>query len=198
VRDYPYLFDGTSDSGGLLLACDVETNDNRAVASNGILGWAEACLRNAVPAIIYPLNGGYTRNPAAEEAAFRVIDCSTPSPVTAALSALPNYRTISAQPVSSWAQWSAARLFGTFADVFLIPRTKAGATVLHIVNMDGVSRTGLRVEVQQWALPSRSLSRVRWFEPGQSPQELPATTGPTGLTLTLPTLSVWAVLLIEA
>lgn len=198
VADYPELFDGTSDNGGLLLACDVETPDQREVTDAQMLGWANVCLRNAVPAILYPLNGGYSRNTAAEAAAFRVIDCSSPSAVTAALSSLPNYRTIANQPIGTWAQWSAAKLSGTFADVFVIPRTKAGATVLHIVNMDGASRTGLRLVVQQWALPNRKLSRVRWFEPGQAPQEMSAAAGVVGLALNLPALSEWAVLLIEA
>lgn len=197
-RDYPFLFDGTSDNGALLLACDVETNDNRAVNSSGIFAWAEVCLRNAVPAVIYPLNGGYSRNLTAEAAAFRIIDTSTPSPVTAALSTLPNYRTIAQQPTTTWAQWSAARLSGTFTDVFVIPRTKANATVLHIVNMDGVTRAGLSLAVQQWALPNRQVSRVRWFEPGLAPQELSSVVNPTGLSLSLPTLSTWAVVFIEA
>lgn len=198
VATYTFLFDGTVDNGALALLCDVETNDNRAVTSNGILGWAEMCLRNAVPAIMYPLNGGYPRRTDLEAQAIRVIDCSTPSAVTGALSTLPNYRTLAQQPVSSWAQWSVAKLTGTFTDVFVIPRTKPGATVLHIVNMDGVTRAGLTLRVQQWALPSREVSRVRWFEPGLAPQELSAAAGPTGLLLTLPTLSVWAVILIES
>ena len=198
VKDYPFLFDGTTDHGALLLACDVETNDNRAVNSSGILGWADACLRNAVPAILYPLNGGYARRTDLEAQAIRVVDCSTPSTVTGALSTLPNYRTLANQPVTSWSQWSAAKLTGTFTDVFVIPRVKDGATVLHIVNMDGATRAGLTLSVQQWALPNRQLSRVRWFEPGQAVQELSAAAGTTGLTLTLPTLSVWAVILIEA
>ncbi len=194
VKDYPFLFEGTADSGALLLACDVETNDNRAVNAGGILGWADMCLRNAVPAILYPLNGGYARRGDLEERALRIVDCSTPSPVTAALSGLANYRTIANQPVTSWSQWSAARLTGTFTDVFVIPRTKTGSTILHVVNMDGVSRAGLSLMVQPWALPSLRLSRVRWYEPGQPPVDLSTVVGPTGLRVALPTVSLWGII----
>lgn len=198
VRDWPELFDGTRDHGALLLACDIDTADNRAVSAGNLLGWADVCLRNAVPALIYPLGGSYQRRTALEAKALRVVDCATPSPVTAALATLPNYRTIAAQPFASWTQFSAASLQGTFTDVFAVPRVRDDGLVIHVVNMDGTARSGLSLTARWWALPSLKRNRVRWFEPGQPPRAIPYSTDAEGLRMTLPTVGTWGVIRIES
>ncbi len=197
VRDYPDLFDGTRDHGALLLACDVETNDNRAVSASGLLGWADVCLRNSVPAILYPLNAGYQRRRDLEARALRVVDCSTPSPVTAALSTLPNYRTLAQQPFAGWTQFSAASLAGTFTDVFAIPRIRDDGLVVHVVNMDGTALSGLTLTLRWWALPTYRRTRIRWFEPGAAPVAIAGVPSDQGLVFTLPTVTVWGCIRVE-
>lgn len=196
VRDYPSLFDGTWARGALLLACDVDTSTNRAVSNANILGWADVCLRNGVPAVIYPLGGVYQRRLDVERTALRVVDCSTPSAVTAALSALPNYVTIGNFNFTNWSVHGAATLSGTFTDVFTTIRNRSDGIVVHVVNCDNTTRSGLSMRLQRWALPDSGFARIRatWYEPGIAPQTITATITATGLTVSLPPVSLWGIL----
>jgi hypothetical protein len=196
VADYPQLFDGTRAPGALLLACDVDTSDNRAVTNANILGWADVCLRNAVPVIMYPLGGTYSRDLNLEKQVLRVVDCSTPSAVTAALSTLPNYATIGSFPFTRWSEYFTCRLTGTFTDVFPIVRCKQDRLLVHITNFDNTVRSGLSLRVQPHALPGSGFSRLSgtWYAPGASPQTVSVTATPLGLTASLPNVDVWGVL----
>jgi len=193
VRDYPELFDNTVSRNALLLAYD--TGQDSQTNAN-IMTQADTCLRNGVPATIYPLGAGYSRNPAAEAGALRVINCSglgtaSPSTLTAAI---PRIVELSSFGTSNWAAFSAGRLTGTLTDCFAIPRIGVDAYICHVVNFDSAAKTDLVLTVPWWALANLKRNRVTWYAPGAAPVELANTATDTGLRVTLPSMTDWGVL----
>ena len=201
-KTWPGLFDGTRSYAPLLLCYDSSTQTPVEATA---LAWIDTSLRQGVPVAMYPIDPdfGYTRDTALEANAQKIIKVHADNSVISGITGS-KVTDLTGLPTGSWSDYSMVSLTGSGADRFAIPRVRDdGALIVHIVNFDltgnaVTSLSGLTLAVKWLALPKYGVARVRWYAPGAaSPVTLRVLRTDTGLSIALPALAEWGVVLVE-